>query len=196
MSSHRLARILCLVCALAMSGFASNAIAGEDASFERALASDYGELLAGSKTAYRDKHYDDAAPLMKKAACAGDKESQWLFGHMYLAGTGVERNDLVGYSWLKVAAEFQSSEYRDTVDRIEQAIDPKQLPVAQAAARKYVDAYGLRATNMSCARTASRHGHILDQITCTPRSEGRVVLLRRCDGDASTSKAAADAATK
>jgi TPR repeat protein len=194
MSSHRLVHLVRFAAAAAAIGFASVTVAGDDASFDRTFASTYGELLTNSKTAYRDKHYDEAAPLMKKAACAGDKESQWLLGHMYLTGSGVERNDLLGYSWLKVAAEFQSSEYRDAVQAIEQAIDPKQLPVAQAAAQKYVDAYGLRATNMSCARTASRHGHILDQITCTPRSEGRVVLLRRCEDDA-TSKAP-DAATK
>ncbi|HVT32317.1 MAG TPA: hypothetical protein VHE32_06710 [Rhodanobacteraceae bacterium] len=194
MSSRRFVWFLRFAVVAAAIGV-SVAAAAEDASFERTFSSAYGELLANSKTAYGDKHYDEAAPLLKKAACAGDKESQWLLGHMYLAGTGVERNDLVGYSWLKVAAEFQSSEYRDTVQRIEQAIDPKQLPAARAAAQKYVDAYGLRTTNMSCARTASRHGHILDQITCTPRSEGRVVLLRRCE-DESSSKPTADAPAK
>lgn len=193
--SSRVVRPLRLAVAAPILACLSAAPASEEASFERTFASAYGELLANSKAAYRDKHYDEAAPLMQKAACAGDKESQWLLGHMYLAGTGVGRNDLAGYSWLKVAAEFQSSEYRDTVDRIEQAIDPKQLSAAKAAAQKYVDAYGLRATNMSCARTASRHGHILDQITCTPRSEGRVVLLRRCE-DESTSKPATEASGK
>jgi hypothetical protein len=46
---------------------------------------------------------------------------------------------------------------------------------------------------MSCARTASRHGHILDQITCTPRSEGRVVLLHRCEDESGPKPADAPA---
>jgi TPR repeat protein len=148
--------------------------------FERGFESVYTDLLFNSKTAYQAKRYDEAFPLMKKAACAGDKESQWMLGHMYLLGQGVARDDFTGYAWIKVAAEFNSSEYRSTAEKIEHAIDPKQLPSIEAEARKFVDAYGLRGTNMSCNLAASQHGHIMDRIICTPRYDGQLALLRQC----------------
>jgi len=169
---------------LMVGGLAANAVnASDDASFDRVIPSVYTELLFDAKTAYQGKRYEEAFPLMTKAACAGDKESQWMLGHMYLLGQGVGRDDLVGYSWLKVAAEFQSSEYRATVKKIEDAINAKQLPEVKADAQKYVTAYGLRATHMSCNRSASQHGHIMDLITCVPRYDGQLAMLRRCDAE-------------
>lgn len=154
--------------------------------FDRVFPSVYSDLLFNSKTAYQGKRYDEAFPLMQKAACAGDKESQWMLGHMYLLGQGVERDDFTGYAWIKVAAEFNQAEYRSTVETIEKAIGPKQLPAVQAEARRYVDNYGLRATNMSCNRAASQHGHIMDRIICTPKDDGQFSMLRQCVADPST----------
>ena len=160
-------------------------VRADDAGFERVFPSVYSDLLFNSKTAYNAAKYDEAAPLLKKAACAGDKESQWMLGHMYLLGQGVERDDLAGYSWIKVASEFNQAEYRKAIDQIEHAINASQLPAAKAEAQKYVDAYGLRATHMSCNRSASQGGHIMDRITCTPRYDGQLALIRQCaNGDA------------
>ena len=103
-----------------------------------------------------------------------------MLGHMFLLGQGVARDDFTGYAWIKVASEFNEHEYRSTAEKIEKAIDPKQLPAVQAEARKFLDAYGLRATNMSCNRSASQHGHIMDRIICTPKDDGQLVMLRRC----------------
>ena len=167
-----------------------------DPGFERVFPSVYSDLLYNSKTAYEAKRYDEAFPLMQKAACAGDKESQWMLGHMYLLGQGVTRDDFTGYAWIKVAAEFNSHDYHATVEAIEKAIGAKQLPAVQTEARKYVDEYGLRATNMSCNRAASQHGHIMDRIICTPKDDGQLSMLRRCAVDASAApqtKAAAAA---
>jgi hypothetical protein len=170
-----------IACALV---FASERVRAEDeGNVDRVFPSIYTDLLFNSKTAYEAKRYDEAFPLMKKAACAGDKESQWMLGHMYLLGQGVARDDLSGYAWIKVAAEFNSSEYRSTVEKIEGAIDAKQLPAVKADAEKYLDAYSFRATHMSCNRAASQHGHIMDRIVCTPRYDGQLALLRQCDAE-------------
>lgn len=190
-STHRFSKGRSIVAALAIGLVATQTLLGaEDAGFERVFPAAYNDMLTNSKKAYGDKRYDEAFPLARRAACAGDKESQWMVGHMYLLGQGVERNDLAGYSWLKVAAEFQSQEYHDAVDQIEHAIDPKQLPTAKAAAQKFVDAYNIHATRMSCAQTASRHGHILDRITCTPQMDGQIMLLHQCLDPAPPAKAA------
>ena len=182
--THRSTTLLALVAAAFFAGaFAPTGRAADpsdDAAFERVFQSVYTDLLFNSKTAYQSKRYDEAFPLMKKASCAGDKESQWMLGHMYLLGQGVARDDFTGYAWIKVAAEFNSSEYRSTAETIERAIDPKQLPAVQADARKFIDAYGLRTTHMSCNRAASQHGHIMDRIICTPRYDGQLALLRQC----------------
>ena len=38
---------------------------------------------------------------------------------------------------------------------------------------------------MSCNRSASQGGHIMDRITCTPRYDGQLALIRQCaNGDA------------
>ena len=173
-----------MLCAVAVAvAFSLKAHAADPAGgarFDRVFPSVYSDLLFNSKTAYEAKRYDEAFPLLQKAACAGDKESQWMLGHMYLLGQGVTRDDFTGYAWIKVAAEFNQHEYRSTVETIEKAIGPKQLPAVQAEARKYVDDYGLRATNMSCNRAASQHGHIMDRIICTPKDDGQFSMLRQC----------------
>ena len=174
--------ILVAFVAAAASGVA--AAAADDAGFERVFPSVYNDLLFNSKTTYQAQKYDEAFPLMKKAACTGDKESQWMLGHMYLLGQGVARDDFTGYAWIKVASEFNSAEYRGTAEKIEKAIDPKQLPAVETEAHKFVDEYSIRATHMSCNRAASQHGHIMDRIVCTPRYDGQLALLRQCVDDA------------
>ncbi|HJT97043.1 MAG TPA: hypothetical protein VJ696_01910 [Rhodanobacteraceae bacterium] len=166
--------------AIASAGIVTAADSSGEARFDRVFPSIYTDLLFNSKNAYGDKRYDEAFPLVKKAACAGDKESQWMLGHMYLLGQGVARDDFTGYAWIKVAAEFSSHEYRSTVETIEKAIDPKQLPAVKAGARTFIDNYGLRATHMSCNLAASQHGHIMDHIVCTPKDDGQFWLLRQC----------------
>jgi hypothetical protein len=168
------------VVSLALAQTALAADAPADPGFDSVFPSVYGDLLFNSKTAYQAKKYDEAFPLMKKAACTGDKESQWMLGHMYLLGQGVARDDLTGYAWIKVASEFNNAEYRGTAEKIEKAIDPKQLPAVKAEAQKFVDDYSIRATHMSCNRAASQHGHIMDRIVCTPRYDGQLALLRQC----------------
>lgn len=174
--------VLCALAAFSLAGAlrARAADAPVDAGFERVFPSVYDDLLLNAKTAYQGKRYDEAFPLMKKAACTGDKESQWMVGHMYLLGQGVARDDFTGYAWIKVAAEFNSAEYRGTAEKIEKAIDPKQLPAVRSEAQTFADQYNLRATHMSCNRAASQHGHIMDRIICTPRYDGQLALLKQC----------------
>ena len=168
------------VFAVLIATAAHAADSADDPGFDRVFPSVYVDLLYDSKTAYEAKRYDEAFPLMQKAACAGDKESQWMLGHMYLLGQGVERNDLTGYAWLKVAAEVIFPGYQKIVKSLEGAMTPEQRKQADAGAARKIDLYGLAATNMSCGTHASRGGHIVDEILCTPRIEGQQLLLRRC----------------
>ena len=57
---------------------------------------------------------------------------------------------------------------------------PAGPDAVQTEARKYIDNYGLRATNMNCNLAASQHGHIMDRIVCTPKDDGQFSMLRQC----------------
>ena len=174
-----------VVCALVGMTLWIGAMAASAASadFEHVMPGDYALMLRDAKKAYEGKRYEQAFHAFQRTACAGDKESQSAIGRMYLLGQGVTRNDLTGYAWLKVAAETKMRGYQSIVDKLAQAMTPAQRAVADAQAATLVSQYGLRATNMSCNLSSSRGGLIKDGVTCTPRSEGVQVLLRRCVAD-------------
>ena len=174
---------IALLCVFSTASFAQT-----EEGFDVEFPSLYKDWLFESKTAYDGKRFDQAFPLMQKAACAGDKESQWMLGQMYLRGQGVDRDDMRGYGWVKVASEFQSAEYRKTARTIEQAIDAAHKDEASKLAAQLLDQYGTRATHMSCSLSSSRQGHIMDRIACVPRYQGKMVLLKRCVGAPIVSK--------
>ncbi|HEY0229604.1 MAG TPA: hypothetical protein VGC55_00010 [Dokdonella sp.] len=149
-------------------------------SFERVFPQEYTQMLRNAKIAYEHERYDEAFRLFQRTACAGDKESQSALGRMYLLGQGVTRDDLVGYAWLKVAAEILFPGYQKIVHQLEDAMTPQQRSIADVEANQRIALYGIAATNMSCGKTASRRGHIVDQIECTPERDGARFLLRRC----------------
>ncbi len=83
-------------------------------------------------------------------------------------GEGTERDDLTGYAWLKLAAEFIFPKYQSVVRALEESMTPDQRRVADGLVADLGKRYSLGATNMSCNVGASTGGHIMDQIVCTP----------------------------
>jgi hypothetical protein len=154
--------------------------AAEPEAFDRVFADAYRDMLHDGASAYDGKHYEKAFALVKKGACAGDKESQLMLGRMYLLGQGTGRDDILGYAWMKVGVEVPFSTYPALVAKIESSFTGEQRKIAESEAKAKVDAYGLRATNMSCSKSASRGGHIIDSVTCTPQYAGSSALLKRC----------------
>lgn len=68
-------------------------------------------LIAGGADAYYDalktyskKDFDGAFPAIEREAKKGNREAQYLLGHMYEAGEGVEVNATKAMSWYKKAA--------------------------------------------------------------------------------------------
>lgn len=181
-------RILPLIALAALT--ASTAAHALD-DFDQVSPDAFSEVVNKGREAYVKKHYDEAFPLLKQAACAGDKSSQWSLGQMYLLGQGVQRNDTTGYSWLSAAAELRPSPYSTALAKIDESVDPKELSVLQSHGDAFVDKYGMGATRMSCRQSASRGGHILDHVNCEPDRMGRTVLIHRCldDGAAVPAKA-------
>ena len=51
------------------------------------------------------KNYKKSAPLLFKAARAGNAKAQFVLGWLYENGIGVERNDKKAFKWFRKAAE-------------------------------------------------------------------------------------------
>ncbi len=169
-----------ILLAALLATIASAAVAGDGRAFERVFPNEYRDILRRAALAYDAKRYDEAFALFQRGACAGDKQSQSVLGRMYLLGQGVARDDVHGYAWLKVAAEKIFPGYQKIVRELEQAMKPEQRKLADAEAAAKIREYGLAASGMSCQTHASRGGHIVDEIFCTPRREADALLLKRC----------------
>lgn len=178
-----MARMTMVVALGAVMATAASA-AGAGADFERVTPEGYGDMLLAASKAYDGKRYEEAFQAFQRTACAGDKQSQSAIGRMYLLGQGVTRNDITGYAWLKAAAEVRFPGYQTITHQLEEAMTPEQRRIADPKAEKLIGLYGLRATNMSCRTAASRHGHIIDSIVCTPERDGPTLLVKQCVAEA------------
>jgi TPR repeat protein len=151
--------------------------------FERVAPSAYTDMLRDAASAYGAGHYEQSFGLFQRVACAGDKQSQSALGRMYMLGQGVKRDDLTGYAWLKLSAEVIYPKYQSVVRKLEEAMTPEQRQIADARVARLSSLYSLSASRMSCSQSASKGGHIIDQIVCTPQREGKRFLLRQCDAE-------------
>jgi FOG: TPR repeat, SEL1 subfamily len=163
--------------------------ATDDSLFEQVQSGAYADMLSQATIAY-DKHdYDRAFALNRRTACGGDKTSQAIVGRMYVLGQGTPRDEITGYAWIKLAAEFSYADYTSLARKLEVAMTPEQRTRATAQADAMRKSYGLAATGMSCHAESRRGAYLLDSVVCTPQSTGGGRLeLRRCvDEGASTS---------
>jgi len=164
---------------------AGGAIAASDAVFERMPADAYTDMLRSAGAAYERKQYTKAFELNQRAACAGDKTSQAILGRMYVLGQGVARDEVAGYAWIKLAAEFNFPDFSTLAHKLEAAMTPEQRAQGNAKSDALRKDYGLGATNIGCRGEAKRSLYVIDAVVCTPQSGGGgTVLLHRCGEDA------------
>lgn len=165
--------------------FAGATLAAHDASFEQVQSGTYADILRDASAAYEKKEYDRAFALNRRTACGGDKTSQAILGRMYVLGQGTQRDEIAGYAWIKLAAEFSYADYTSLARKLEAAMEPEQRTRANAAADALRKNYGLVATGMSCHAESRRAAYLLDSVLCTPQSAGGGKLeLRRCIDEA------------
>jgi uncharacterized protein len=69
--------------------------------------------------------YDTAVGLYTKAAERGDPSAQHLLGLMYDKGHGVDRDDVVAYKWLSLAAAAAPNREREPYLHIRDAVASK-----------------------------------------------------------------------
>ncbi len=166
---------------LVLTAFAGVAPAADDAVFEQVQPGAYTDMLRDASTAYDKKEYDQAFALNRRTACGGDKTSQAILGRMYVLGQGTQRDEIAGYAWIKLAAEFSYADYTSLARKLEGAMTPEQRSQANARAESLRKLYGLAATGMSCHAESRRGAYLLDSVVCTPQSAGGGRLeLRRC----------------
>src|SRR4029079_3425695 len=126
---------------------AAAATAGaDDAAFERVQYNAYYNSLRDAAVAYDHKDYARAFELSRRAACAGDKNSQSIIGRMYLLGQTPARAELAGYAWIKLAAEFNYTGFTALARKLEDSQTPEVRQVANARADALRKLYGMGAT--------------------------------------------------
>jgi len=168
---------LLLAFLLPLVSIAANAA---DDSFDRVLPGAYQDVLQGASSAYDKKDFARAFELNQRGACAGDKTSQAILGRMYILGQGVPRDDVTGYAWVRLAADFSFADFTSLARKLEAAMTPEQKKAGEAKADVLRKNYGPAATNMSCHGVSRRGVYLIDSVVCTPESEGGRLLLRRC----------------
>lgn len=147
------------------------------------------EALDGERTetAYRD---------YLKAACAGDKDSQFALGTMYLLGEGTTADGLMAYAWYAVAAEINDKRFRDAFAKVSAAVPAEHRALAESEGARLIEAYGLKATGQSC-KLEAEVGTRIERRICRPEISGgqtaRLYSVRTCDAPEAARVAAAKA---
>ena len=72
--------------------------------------------------------HDVAADLYRRSADRGDPSGQYLLGLMYDKGHGVERNEVLAYKWLNLAAAGASPRERENYAKLRDAVASKMSP--------------------------------------------------------------------
>jgi len=150
----RAARWMALALALApVAGIAM------EQGFERIQYRDWRIRLKDGFLAYQNKQYDRAFELPRRNACAGDKQSQFELGGMYLLGQGTEPDALKAYAWMRSASETGDLEFRHAADALAAQIPPVHHDAAEALVGATIGRYGLKATNMTCTEASALGSH-------------------------------------
>lgn len=76
--------------------------------------------------AFRDQRYEDALRLFRRAAFYADKASQGMVAEMYWTGRGVERDPVLAYVWMDLAAERGYPQFIALRERYWKALDAAQ----------------------------------------------------------------------
>lgn len=165
---------------LTILALSSAAVWAADSPFEHVQPHEYTDILREASAAYEHQDFARAFELNQRAACAGDKTSQAILGRMYLLGQGTARDDVTGYAWIRLAADFNFADFTSLARKLEDAMTPAQRTAGNAKADAWRRHYGLKATNMSCRGESRRGVYMIDSVICTPQYSGSELLLHRC----------------
>ena len=122
-------------------------------------------VLESAQAAINDGEYDTAFELYNRAARWGEKGAQYVLGHLYLQGAGVDKDPVTGAAWLQAAAEAPVREYRSDAKDAMKALDDRQKAEAEQLAQRIISSFGMEAANVRC-KSEHRVGSNIKQINC------------------------------
>lgn len=77
---------------------------------------------------YMQGHWERAHFIfVNELAGIGDKYAQYMAGYMYLNGQGVERDNVAGSAWYRLAAERGAPEFAAVRDQLLESLSPDEL---------------------------------------------------------------------
>ena len=123
------------------------------------------QTLLDAQNALEQQDYPQAFMLYRTAAQWGHKGAQYVLGELYLRGKGVERDAVVGYAWLEVAAEAPDREFRKARTAAGKTLSDEQKQQADELAQQLVSTYGLDAAGITC-RKEMRLGSNIKEVNC------------------------------
>lgn len=175
-----------LIAAALALGTAGAAAASIDKSrFMRMTQSEYDLMVRDGHDAWQRSNDVSAQRNFLKSACAGDKDSQFALGTMYLTGEGAPADGLKAYAWYSLAAEIDDKRYRDAFAKVSELVPEQYREVAAAEGERLRQSYGLDATGQRCKMDA-QVGTRIQRRVCRPEITGgpqsRFYLVRQCDG--------------
>lgn len=160
--------------------------AAESTRFERMTQSEYFLMIRDGHLAWERGDGPAAERQLLRAACAGDKDSQFLLGTMYLNGEGVAPDAIRAYGWYAAAAEVGDVRYERARDTVGALIPADYREAAEAEAVRKLARYGLRATGQTCQMESITGSKIRNRV-CRPRvtgaNEGRRFLVHQCGAE-------------
>ena len=139
------ARLLLVLCA-------GHAVARDG--LERVRPYDWRIMLTRAHLANERDDKAKAFALYQRAACAGDKNSQFALGTLYLMGEGTAPDGLQAYAWYRVAAESGEPDYTKAGAKVDALIPEPHRATAEALAGDYLANYGSAATGVTCVKRA------------------------------------------
>ena len=140
--------------------------------FERMRFYDWRIMLKDAHLANERDDKAQAFALYQRAACAGDKNSQFALGTLYLMGEGTAPDGLQAYAWYRVAAESGEPDYAKAVAKVDALIPEPHRAAAEALAGDYLANYGSAATGVNCVKRAEP-GTRITRLECSPNIESR-----------------------
>jgi uncharacterized protein len=94
--------------------------------------------LYSAAQAFKNQEYEKAFQLFLELAELGQRDAQANVAMMYVEGTGVKRNNVLGLAWAKIAAENGATEVQHIIEQL----TPHVTPAAQKRIDEVYSLYG------------------------------------------------------
>jgi uncharacterized protein len=93
--------------------------------------------LASASAAYKAQDYPKALAEYRELAEIGNAQSQYILGIMYFNGQGTNRNQLVGYGWIRLAADADYAQAKEAEPKMRAEIADENVERAQGLLKRF-----------------------------------------------------------